>query len=123
MRLYRAARPVDETLARLDALDEVEHAGAVVVMDKDGFSHLTRDLVVQFRGPRREEAAEIAKELDSTLVRELPYATTTFVFRLNRGASLDILDVIEKLAAREDVAWAEPNIIGRSFRIGAKLDF
>ena len=27
-----------------------------------------------------------------------------------RGASFDILDVIEKLAARDDVAWAEPSL-------------
>ena len=110
MRLYHANRPVEETLERLDALVEVEHAGSVVVSGPDGFSHLTRDIVVQFRGPRREEAAVIAKELGCVLTRELPYATTTFVFRLLRAASLDTLDVIEKLAARDDVAWAEPSL-------------
>jgi len=110
MRLYRANRGVEETLARLDDLDDVEHAGAVVVMGPDGFSHLTRDIVVAFRGPRREEAAVIAKELGCVLTRELPYATTTFVFRLLRSASLDALDVVEKLAARDDVAWAEPSL-------------
>lgn len=111
MRLYRAHRPVEEILNRLDALPDVEHAGAVVVQGPDGFSHLSRDIVVQFRGPRREEAAVIAKELGCELTRELPYATTTFVFRLLRGASLDALDVVEKLAAREDVAWAEPSLV------------
>ncbi|GAA1959541.1 S8 family serine peptidase [Microbacterium deminutum] len=110
MRLYRAAGPIDETIERLDAMDDVEHAGAVVIMGPDGFSHLTRDVVVQFRGPRREEAAAIAKELGCVLTRELPYASTTFVFRLLRGASLDSLDVTEKLAARDDVAWAEPSL-------------
>ena len=110
MRLYRATRPVEETLARLDDLDDVEHAGAVVVRGPDGFSHLTRDIVVAFQGPRREEAAVIAKELGCTLTRELPYATTTFVFRLLRSASLDALDVVEKLASRDDVAWAEPSL-------------
>ncbi|WP_164234315.1 S8 family serine peptidase [Microbacterium hydrocarbonoxydans] len=111
MRLYRAdGGRVEEALKRLDALDEVEHAGAVVTQGAEGFSHLTRDIVVQFQGPRREEAAAIAKELGCELVRELPYATTTFVFRLHRGASLDALEVIEKLAARDDVAWAEPSL-------------
>jgi subtilisin family serine protease len=110
MRLYRTDRPVDEVLERLDALDEVEHAGAVVIHGPEGFSHLTSDVVVQFRGPRREEAAAIAKELGCRLTRELPYATTTFVFRLGRAASLDALGVTEKLAARDDVAWAEPSI-------------
>lgn len=111
MRLYRAHRPVEAILDRLDALDEVEHAGAVVISDPNGFSHLSRDIVVAFRGPRREEAAVIAKELGCVLTRELPYATTTFVFRLLRGASLDALDVVEKLAGREDVAWAEPSLV------------
>lgn len=110
MRLYRTNGSVEEALERLDALDDVDHAGAVVLQGPEGFSHLTRDIVVQFRGPRREEAAAIAKELDSELVRELPYATTTFVFRLRRGASLDALEVVEKLAARDDVAWAEPSL-------------
>lgn len=110
MRLYRAGGSVEEILKRLDALDDVEHAGAVVIQGEEGFSHLTRDIVVQFRGPRREEAAAIAKELGCELTRELPYATTTFVFRLHRGASLDALEVIEKLAARDDVAWAEPSL-------------
>ena len=110
MRLYRTDGSVDEMLERLDALDDVEHAGAVVIHGPEGFSHLTRDIVVQFRGPRREEAAAIAKELGCQVTRELPYATTTFVFRLGRGASLDALMVIEKLAARDDVAWAEPSI-------------
>jgi hypothetical protein len=111
MRLYRTDGPVPEILERLDALDEVEHAGAVVSHGPDGFSHLTRDVVVQFRGPRREEAASIAKRLGCRLTRELPYATTTFVLRLGGGAALDALAVTEKLAAREDVAWAEPSLV------------
>ncbi|MBG6054309.1 hypothetical protein IWX81_000699 [Salinibacterium sp. CAN_S4] len=110
MRLYRAGQPLHEILRRLDDLDEVEHAGAVVVRDHEGFSHLTRDIVVQFRGPRREKAAAIARELDCVLTRELPYASTTFVFQLQRGASLDSLDIVEKLASRDDVAWAEPSL-------------
>ena len=110
MRLYHTRRPPDEVLERLDAMEEVDHAGSVVIAGPEGFSHLTRDIVVAFRGPRREQAGAIAKELGCELTRELPYATTTFVFRLRRAASLDALNVVEALAARDDVAWAEPSL-------------
>ncbi|MBK9102941.1 MAG: hypothetical protein IPM90_16055 [Austwickia sp.] len=84
---------------------------AVGNADENGFSHLTRDIVVQFRGPRREEAAAIGKELGCRLLRELVYAPTAFVFRWEGPASLRILDVIDRLAARDDVAWAEPSLV------------
>ncbi|MBK8460983.1 MAG: S8 family serine peptidase [Micropruina sp.] len=98
-------------MARLAELEAVDYAGAVVHHDKEGFSHLSRDIVVQFRGPRVEEAAAIGKRLGCALVRELVYAPTTFVFRWRGAGSLGILEVIEKFAARDDVAWAEPSLV------------
>ena len=113
MRLLRAKGAADmaAALARLSENPQIEHAGAVVGMRPQGFSFLTRDIVVRFRGPRREEVRTIAKELGYDVVRELVYAPSTYVLRWRQPATLDILDSIEKIAARPDVEWAEPNLV------------
>jgi hypothetical protein len=112
VRLYRASgADGSKALERLSNHPLVEHAGAVVSMREAGFSHLTRDIVVRFRGPRREAVQSIAKEYGYTFVRELVYAPSTYVWRWNRPATLDLLDSIEKLAARDDVEWAEPSLV------------
>lgn len=112
VRLYRATKAAgDKALERLASDPLVEHAGAVVSMRETGFSHLTRDIVVCFRGPRAEAVRAIAKEMGYTLVRELPYAPSTYVLRWNKPATLALLDSIEKLIARDDVAWAEPSLV------------
>jgi Subtilase family len=105
----RAAK-TEEALARLSEHPLIEHAGAVVSMREHGFSFLTREVVVRFRGPRAEAVVAIAKEYSYTVVRELVYAPHAWVLRWNRPATLDILDSIESLAKRTDVEWAEPNL-------------
>lgn len=99
-----------KALARLSEHPLVEYAGALVSMREHGFSFLTRDIVVRFRGPRAEAVAAIAKELGYSVIRELVYAPHTWVLRWNKPATLDILDSIEKFASREDVEWAEPSL-------------
>ena len=112
MRLYRvpggATREVLEHHARRP---EVEHAGAVVSLRENGFSHLTRDVVVQVRRSGTNAAREIAKQFGYELVRELSYAPRTFVLRSPETASLDLLDTIEEIARRDDVEWAEPSLV------------
>lgn len=109
--LYRMrAENTQAVLARLSEHPLVEHAGAVVSMREQGFSFLTRDIVVRFRGPRAEAVAAIAKEYGYTVERELVYAPHTWVLHWNKPASLDLLDSIERIAARPDVEWAEPNL-------------
>ncbi|MBI3281209.1 MAG: S8 family serine peptidase [Acidobacteria bacterium] len=100
-----------EAVARLSEHPLIEHAGAVVSMREHGFSHLTREIVVRFRGPRAEAVAAIAREYGCTVVRELVYAPHTWVLRWNKPATLEILDTIEKIAARDDVEWAEPSLV------------
>ena len=89
----------EKALARLSEHPLVEYAGAVVSMREHGFSFLTRDIVVRFRGPRAEAVAAIAQEYGYTVVRELVYAPHTWVLRWGKPATLDILDSIDKMAA------------------------
>lgn len=111
VRLYRAGANSRGALKQLTEHSFVEHAGAVVSMRKGGFSHLTRDVVVRFRGPRADEIRTIAREYGYSVMRELVYAPGTWVLRWNEPASLEILDSIERLAARKDVEWAEPSLV------------
>jgi hypothetical protein len=110
--LFRA-RGADAAAAleRLFDHPQIEHAGAVVGMREHGFSHLTREIVVRFRGPRIEAVRMIAREYGYTVVRELVYAPSTYVLRWQRPATLEILDSIEKIAERNDVEWAEPSLV------------
>jgi len=112
LRLFRSPTVENrDVLARLSEHSLVQHAGAVVSLRETGFSHLTRDVVVRFRGPRAEEVRAIAKRHGYDVVRELVYAPHTWVLRWNQPATLEILDSIEELAARDDVQWAEPSLV------------
>lgn len=110
MRLYRSG-DVAAAVEELRQHPAVEHVGAVVKMGETTFSHLTNDIVVQFQGPRKDEVPSIAREYGCTVERELVFAPSTYVLRWERGATLEILEVIERLAARDDVAWAEPSLV------------
>lgn len=111
MRLYRTSG-VDrgEVLAAFARQQTVEHVGIVVQMRDTEFTFLAREVVVQFRGPRMEEVREIARELGFRLQRGLVYADGAFVLEWG-GNPDELLDVIEKLATREDVEWAEPSVV------------
>ena len=112
MRLYRVPEgAIGEVLEHLARHPEVEHAGAVVSLRENGFSHLTRDVVVQVRRSGTNAAREIAKRHGYELMRELTYAPRTFVLRAPQPASLDLLDSIEEIARRDDVEWAEPSLV------------
>jgi hypothetical protein len=112
-RLYRSngAPNASDAVARLSDHPLVEHAGAVVGHRKAGFSHLTRDVVVCFRSPDADTVRAIAREHGYTVLRDLAYSPGTYVLRWGSPATLDILDSIEALAARDDIEWAEPNLI------------
>ena len=112
VRLFRAPKEaVARAIERFTEHPQIEYAGAVVSLRKDGFSFLTRDIVVRFRGPRAEQVRAIAKEYGYSVVRELAYAPGAWVLRWHRAATLEILDSIEKIAEREDVEWAEPSLV------------
>ncbi|WP_119268996.1 S8 family serine peptidase [Taklimakanibacter deserti] len=96
-------------LAQLSEHPLVEHAGAVVSMRQAGFTHLTREIVVQLR--EQKDIRPIAEEHGYEVVRELSFAPRTYVLRWNKPATLDILDSIAAIAARDDVEWAEPSLV------------
>ena len=110
--LYRVTSgELEQALEQLGRRREVEHAGAVVSMRKTGFSHMTNDVVVRLRRSTTDAARDLAAEHDLELTRELPYAPSTFVFRSRRAATLELLDRIAEIAARDDVEWAEPSLV------------
>lgn len=110
--LFRVrATELQKAITHLSEHPLVEHAGVLVSMREHGFSFLTRDIVVRFRGPRAEAVTAIAKEYGYSVMRELVYAPHTWVLRWNKPATLAILDSIEEIAAREDVEWAEPSLV------------
>ena len=112
VRLYRTrGTATADALARLSEHPLVEHAGAVVAMRENGFSHLTQEIVVRFRLPSVNQARSIAQEYEYSLVRELVYSSNTYVLRWRQPATLDILDSIDRIAARDDVEWAEPSLV------------
>ena len=100
----------EEVLARLARNPAIEHLGAIVSMRETGYSFLTQDVIAQFAGPRLEEVRKIVKELGFTVTREIVYAPHTYVLRWHKPATLELLDAIERLAERKDVAWAEPSL-------------
>jgi subtilisin family serine protease len=110
-RLFRASG-VDPAGAMVELREHpaVEHIGRVVQTREDGFSFLSGEAVVQFDGPRIEEVRKIAREHGFSLKRGLVFADGAFVL-VWRGNPAELLDAIEKLASREDVEWAEPNMI------------
>lgn len=111
IRLFRAVDDIRaKALQMLTQEKAVEHAGIVVQMRETGFTFLTREVVVQFVGPRIEEVRAIAKEHNYALQRELVYAGGTFVLEW-QGNPDELLNSIEKLAARKDVSWAEPSVV------------
>jgi len=112
MRLLRVPKgAAKDALEALGRHPEVEHAGAVVSLRENGFSHLTRDVVVQVRRSGTNAARDIAKQYGYELMRELSYAPRTFVFRAPQAASLDLLESIERIVERDDVEWAEPSLV------------
>lgn len=112
IRLFRANSAADQAkvLQTLSREKAVEHAGTVVQMRETGFTFLTREVVVQFIGPRIEEIREIAEKHNYMLQRELVFAGGAFVLEW-QGDSDKLLDSIEELAARKDVEWAEPSVV------------
>ncbi len=111
MRLFRVGSANrGEALAQLTRAETIEHVGIVVQTREGGFSFLTREVVVKFTGPRIEEVRKIAREFGFRVQRGLVYADGAFVLEWD-GSPDELLDVIEKLAAREDVEWAEPSVV------------
>lgn len=110
MRLYRVD-DAEEAVEQLRHLEAVEHVGAVVSQTEETFSHLTDQVVVRFQAPQKNEVPSLAREYGFTVERELISSPSTYVMRWERGGSRAILPVIEELAARDDVVWAEPSLV------------
>ncbi len=102
---------MEAALRRLVPHPSIEQAGALVSMREQGFTYLTQDIVVRFKGPRGDAVRAIAKQHGYTLVRELVYAPSTYVLHWLQPATLAILDSIEVIAKRTDVEWAEPSLV------------
>ena len=121
--LFRAnADTMGEVLERLQGLDAVEHAGAVLLIRERSVSLLTNEFVVKFREGRPDEKerallADAAGPTDQVaegrleVLRAIPYIPHAYHVRRGGPATYDVLDTANRLAERDDVEWAEPNLV------------
>ena len=111
-----------EILERLQRLDAVEHAGAVLLIRERSVSLLTNEFVVKFRdgmpdeqgrallsdaGVERSQPAQGRLEV----LRAIPYIPGAHHVRRPGPATYDVLDLANRLAERDEVEWAEPNLV------------
>ncbi|MGQ0642004.1 MAG: S8 family serine peptidase [Gemmatimonadaceae bacterium] len=115
MQLFRltqaSAKARRDALAKLRENPSVEHAGIVISRRTDGFTQLTDEAVVRFKGHVTEpQAHRIAREFGFVVMRVIPYSPNTFHLRWNQAGSVELLAALDKLAQLADVEWAEPNV-------------
>lgn len=117
VRVFRsdATRPETEwreIFAQLLKHPAVRRAGPLVSLDARCACFLTDEISVQFNEEiKQDDIGALIKELGMELLRWLPYSSRTAVLRAPAGAGFEILDVCEKLATRDDVEFAEPNMV------------
>lgn len=99
-----------ELLKELYASEAVEHAGIVLQESESGFSFLGREAVAKFLNTDIRKARAVARKHGFILQRGLVYADNAYVL-VWTGNPVDLLDAIEKLAALDEVVWAEPSVI------------
>ncbi|HYO12946.1 MAG TPA: S8 family serine peptidase, partial [Thermoanaerobaculia bacterium] len=91
---------------------QVQLAGPVVLLRERSLSYLINELIVRFRAHVTEESVRgIARQHGLEILRAVPYSPNTYHFSSPGPASYELLAVADALARREDVEWAEPNLV------------
>lgn len=101
-----------EILARLSAHDLVRRAGFVLGLSNDCVTFLTDEICVQFTEKSEKKTGEAtAEEGGYEILRWLPYSPRTAVIRVSGGADFGVLEACERFLTRDDVVFAEPNLV------------
>ena len=73
---------------------------------------MTNEFVVKFKEKiSGDELGKIVESSNLEVIRTLPYAKNTFVLRAEAFASYGLLEVINQLAQKDTVEYAEPNLV------------
>jgi hypothetical protein len=90
----------------------VRFAGPVIAVRERSISYLTNELLIRFKvHVTVEEVRELATELGLEILRAVSYSPNTFHLASPEPPSYDLLEVAARLAERDDVEWAEPNLV------------
>ena len=116
MQMFRttttSAKARRDLLAKLRENPQIEYVGLVVNKREQGFTHLTDEVIVKFKAHVTEpQAHEIARKFEFSVIRNIPYSPNTFHLKSQEPGSLELLNIIERLAKLDEVEWAEPNLM------------
>jgi subtilisin family serine protease len=90
----------------------VKKAGSIVHLSDKSVSFLTDELIVKFKKAIDAGKLEaLANAANLKILRKLPYAQNAYVLQANAVTDYDIITAINKLALKETVEYAEPNLV------------
>lgn len=124
---------IPDALRRLEEVDGVDHAGAVLLIRERSVSLLTNEFVLKLadevppgrargllegKGDQKKDGSasdgeEGGRNDDGAveILRAIPYIPGAYHLRRRGPATLQVLDVANRLAERAEVEWAEPNLV------------
>ncbi|MEP2028230.1 MAG: S8 family serine peptidase [Paracoccaceae bacterium] len=101
-----------EILDRLSANDLVRRSGFVLSLSEDSVTFLTDEIIVQFTEKGDEKTRKASSEDGGyEVLRWLPYSPRTAVIRVSAAADFAVLEACEHFLKRDDVVFAEPNLV------------
>ncbi len=117
VRVFRAPKALlgeqgAEILTRLSAHELVRRAGFVLRLSEESVTFLTDEICVQFADESAKKTTEArAKDDGYEVLRWLPYSPRTAVLRVASVANFGVLEACERFLTRDDVVFAEPNLV------------
>jgi subtilisin family serine protease len=117
VRLFRMPDPLDrpagrQLLLRISKHSHVRRAGAIVRIDRGTVAFLTTEIVARFLAQvTREQVAALARDLELTVQRNIPYAGNAYLLEADGPADYTVLQACEALVRTGLVEYAEPNLV------------
>jgi subtilisin-like proprotein convertase family protein len=115
----------DATMNRIRQGDEVDFASHVYALESDPTSrlYLSDEITVQFKTEVSDDEIEhLTVELGLDLVKEVPGAPRTYVFRVGPQAKMNPIKIANLLKEKEQVLESEPNIVIRARSLHVPTD-
>lgn len=103
---------VRDVLIALSQVASVSRAGAIVGLRERSISFLTNELIVRFRSAvSADEVRQRFAGIGVCLLRPILYVENGYHGVSDGPATYDVLHRMERIAARDDVDWVEPNLV------------